>query len=222
MPNKKKVLLTGGSRGIGKAIAEKLLNTDLYEVITPSSQELDLSSIVSVQKFCEQDFKFDILINNAGVNLIRKIDEITPQEIEKINNINLVAPLLLIQRAVQHMKNQQNGRILNVSSIWGIRSKEMRTLYSGTKFGIIGQTKALSRELGLDNILINAVCPGYVMTDMTDSTVSQEEQEIIKATIPLQRFANPSEIAEIVEFLVSQKNTYITGQAIIADGGFTA
>jgi 3-oxoacyl-[acyl-carrier protein] reductase len=222
MTNKKKVLLTGGNRGIGKAIAEKLVHTGLYEVITPSREELDLSCIASVQKFCEQDFKFDILINNAGVNFIRKIDEITPDEIEKINNINLVAPLLLIQRAVQHMKQQNNGRILNISSIWGVRSKEMRTLYSATKFGIIGQTKALTRELGLNNILINAICPGYVMTDMTDSTVSKEEQEIIKTTIPLQRFAAPSEIAECVEFLISPRNTYLTGQAIVIDGGFTA
>lgn len=222
MPNKKKVLLTGGSRGIGKAIFDKLLSTGLYDIIAPSSQELDLSNTASIKKFCTQNFDYDILINNAGVNFIRKIDEITPDEIEKINNINLVAPLLLTQRAVQHMKQHQNGKILNISSIWGIQSKEMRTLYSGTKFGIIGQTKALSRELGPDNILINAICPGYVMTDMTDSTVSKEDQEIIKTTIPLQRFANPSEIAEFVEFLISSKNTYISGQAIVIDGGFTA
>jgi 3-oxoacyl-[acyl-carrier protein] reductase len=222
MLNKKRVLLTGGSRGIGKAIAEKLRSLNLYEVITPSSQELDLSNIENVQNFCAKASEFDILINNAGVNYIRHIDTITVEEIEKINNINLVAPLLLTQHVVKNMKKQQNGKILNVSSIWGIRSKEMRTLYSTTKFGIIGQTKALSRELGPDNILINSICPGYVMTDMTDSTVSKEEQETIKTTIPLQRFAEPSEIAEVVEFLISEKNTYISGQTIVVDGGFTA
>lgn len=222
MISKKKVLLTGGSRGIGSAIKTKLEATNLYEVITPNSDALDLSNIESIKKYCHFDLKFDILINNAGVNFIRKIEEITPSEIEIINNINLIAPLLLTQAVVKHMKTNKWGKIINISSIWGVRSKEMRTLYSGTKFGIIGQTKALSRELGPENILINAICPGYVMTDMTDSTVSKEEQEIIKESVPLRRFAYPSEIAEIVEFLISERNTYMTGQTLVVDGGFTA
>lgn len=222
MIRKKRVLLTGGSRGIGSAIKTKLEETNLYEVIAPTSGLLNLADIKSIKQYCEHDLQFDILINNAGINFIRKIEEITPTDIEIINNINLVAPLLLTQAVVKHMKINQYGKIINISSIWGIRSKEMRTLYSGTKFGIIGQTKALSRELGPDGILINAICPGYIMTDMTDSTVSQEEQAVIKELIPLRRFAKPNEIAEMVEFLVSEKNTYMTGQTLIVDGGFTA
>ncbi|MDX9742788.1 MAG: SDR family oxidoreductase [Arcobacteraceae bacterium] len=219
---KKRVLLTGGNRGIGLAIKTKLEATNLYEVITPSSNVLDLSNIESIKKYCRDELKFDILINNAGVNFIRKIEEITSNDIETINNINLVAPLLLTQAVVKHMKINKWGKIINISSIWGVRSKEMRTLYSGTKFGIIGQTKALSRELGPENILVNAICPGYVMTDMTNSTVSKEEQEVIKESVPLKRFASPFEIAEMVEFLISERNTYMTGQTLVIDGGFTA
>lgn len=218
----KKVLLTGGSRGIGKAIKESLVATGLYDVVTPSSKELDLSDISSVEAYCNKDLEFDILINNAGVNFIRKIHEITSEEIEILNNINLVSPLLLTQKVVEYMKSQRYGKILNISSIWGVKSKEFRTLYSGSKFGIIGQTKALSRELGADNILINALCPGYVMTDMTDMTVSKDEQKIIKTTIPLKRFAKPNEIANMVAFLISEKNSYMTGQTVVVDGGFTA
>ena len=216
----KRVLLTGGSRGIGKAIYEEL--KDKYDVVVPTSSELDLNSLTSINDYFRQNNKFDILINNAGINIIKEIDTILDEDIQKINQINLVAPLKLIQHVVKNMKENNNGKIVNISSIWGVKSKEKRTLYSGTKFGIIGQTKALARELGVHNILINAICPGFTATDLTLKSLSKSELEDIKKEIPLHRLATPKEIAKSVNFLVSNENTYITGQTLIVDGGFTA
>jgi len=217
----KKVLLTGGSRGIGKAIYEELEKE--FDVYTPSSKELDLNSLGSIESyFKNNDTQFDILINNAGINIIKPIDSILDRDIEKINKINLVSPLKLIQYVSSNMKKNRFGKIVNISSIWGVRSKEKRTLYSATKFGIIGQTKALARELGEYNILVNAICPGFTATDLTMASLNEEELENIKQDIPLQRLAKPSEIAKSVKFLVSDENSYITGQTIVIDGGFTA
>lgn len=217
---KKRVLLTGGSRGIGRAIYEELQDT--YEVIIPKREELDLSDISSIDRYFSDNKEFDILINNAGINIIKEIENILDEDIQTINTINLVAPLKLMQHCVKGMKKNRFGKIVNVSSIWGIKSKEKRTLYSGTKFGIIGQTKALSRELGEYNILVNAICPGFTATELTMQSLSSSELEAIVQQIPLKRMADPKEIAKSIKFLVSDDNTYITGQTLIIDGGFTA
>jgi len=217
----KKVLLTGGSRGIGKAIYEEI--KDSFEVIAPTREELNLESLNSIESYFKKtNIEFDILINNAGINIIKTIDSILDQDIEKINQINLTAPLKLIQCVSKNMKKNNFGKIINISSIWGIRSKEKRTLYSTTKFGIIGQTKALARELGEHNILINAVCPGFTATDLTMQSLNEKEIKDIQAQIPLNRLAKPIEIAKTVKFLISEENSYITGQTITIDGGFTA
>lgn len=217
----KRVLLTGASRGIGKAIYNELKND--YEVITPTKEELNLENIESINNFIKNcSIGFDILINNAGINIIKEIDSILDEDIEKINTTNLVAPLKLIQFVSKEMKENRNGKIINISSIWGIRSKEKRTLYSGSKFGLVGITKALARELGEYNILVNAVCPGFTGTDLTMQSLSKEELEDLQNQIPLKRLAKPNEIAKTIKFLISDENSYITGQTIIIDGGFTA
>jgi|MGYP003960466117 3-oxoacyl-[acyl-carrier protein] reductase len=217
---KKKILLTGGSRGIGKAIFEEL-KVD-FEVIIPTSEELDLGSLSSIEKYFNDNKEFDILINNAGINIIKNIESILDKDIEKINQVNLIAPLKLIQNVIKNMKDKGSGKIINISSIWGITSKAERTLYSATKFGIIGQTKALSRELGKYNILINAICPGFTATDLTMQSLNTQELKDIENEIPLGRLAKPEEIAKCVRFLVSDDSSYITGQTLIVDGGFTA
>lgn len=216
----KRVLLTGGSRGIGKAIYEEI--KDEFDVVIPTREELDLTSLESIDSYFKTEKKFDILINNAGINIIKEIEDILDEDIEKINTINLVAPLKLIQHCVKNMKEKRFGKIVNVSSIWGVKSKEKRTLYSGTKFGIIGHTKALCQELGGYNILINSICPGFTATDLTMESLSKEELKDIQKQIPLQRLATPKEIAKSVKFLVSDENSYITGQTLVIDGGFTA
>ncbi len=218
----KNVLITGASKGIGQAIHKELLILG-YHCVAPSRSELDIDSAASIKKFFNTcTIKFDILINNAGINILSDIASMSDDSIHKMMNTNLIAPLKLIQNVTKNMKLNHYGKIINISSIWGVRSKEYRTLYSATKFGINGLTKALARELGEHNILVNSIAPGYVNTKMTQQNVPLEEQEKIKDTIPLKRFAEPSEIAKLVSFLISEDNSYITGQTIIIDGGFLA
>ena len=218
----KKILITGASKGIGLAI-RKELTLQGFECITPTHKELDITKEESIISF----FKTHTdpiygLVNNAGINIIGELNSIEKDSITNMVNTNLIGPLLLIQKISEGMKKQKHGKIINISSIWGIRSKEYRTLYSATKFGLNGITKALSRELGPYNILVNSIAPGYVETEMTNKNVSKKEQEIIQNDIPLKRFAKPIEIAKVVAFLISEDNTYITGQTIIADGGYLA
>lgn len=216
------VLITGSSRGIGKAILLELEKSG-FHCIAPTREELDINDSNSIESFFQKiNVTIDILINNAGINILSDIESIESNDINTMINTNLIAPLKLIQHVVKDMKLKKYGRIINISSIWGIRSKENRTLYSLTKFGINGLTKSLARELGEYNILINSVAPGYVNTEMTNQNVSHHEQEKIKDSIPLKRFAEPKEIAKLIAFLISEDNSYITGQTIIADGGFLA
>ena len=218
----KNVLVTGGTGGIGSAVVSRLSSDSGYRVFAPSRKELDLASETSIALFFNDSQRFDIVINNAGINLPECIEDIVSDHIKDSLSINLVAPLLIIRGCVPYMKQQGFGRIVNVSSIWGVRSKEKRTLYSATKFGLNGITKSLARELGSYNILVNSICPGYVRTKLTEQNVSKEEQEIIKKEIPLRRFAEPQEIAESIAFLISDNNSYMTGQTLIVDGGFLA
>ena len=218
----KNVLITGASKGIGKAIYRELSSIPEYKILAPSRAEMSLDDISSITKYMANNDHIDIVVNNAGINIISPIENISENDMDSMIMINLSAPLKIIQKCIPYMKKNGGGKIINVSSIWGIRSKEFRTMYSMTKFGINGITKALSRELGEYNILVNSVCPGYVNTEMTQKNISEEEAIRIKNTIPLKRFSEPSEIAKLVKFLVSDDNTYITGQTIIVDGGFLA
>lgn len=219
---KKTVLITGANRGIGKAIHDVLSDTGQYTILAPTRQEMRLNKPESIERYLQKVTDVDILINNAGINILKAVDEIDDNSLHQMLSVNLEAPLRLIRRIVPYMKSHMFGRIVNISSIWGIHSKELRTLYSMTKFGINGITKALGRELGAYNILVNSVCPGYVNTELTQKNVPPHEQEIIKKAIPLARFAEPEEIARFIKFLISDENSYITGQVLVIDGGFLA
>lgn len=220
----KYILITGSSRGIGKAIKEVLEKNNEYICLTPNREVLDLNNQKSVDKYLVNISKYNIygLVNCAGINIIGDINSIEDVQIDDMFNINLKTPLKLIKAVSKIMKENNCGKIVNISSIWGIRSKEYRTLYSSTKFALNGITKSLARELGRYNILVNSIAPGYINTEMTQQNVSKEEQLKIKETIPLNRFGEPEEIAKLVEFLISENNSYITGETITIDGGFLA
>lgn len=219
---KRTVLLTGVSRGIGEAIYKKL-NKD-YVVIAPTRKELDLSDNNSIDLFVENNKKLeiDIIINNAGVNLPQWIEEISDDNLEKTIQINLIAPIRLVRGFVGNMKKNKWGRIINVSSIFGIVARGKQVLYSASKHGINGMTKALALELAQYNILVNSVCPGFTKTDMVINNNTPEKIAQLEKDIPLGRLAEPKEIANLVEFLISDKNTYITGSCIVVDGGFVS
>lgn len=217
-----KALVTGASRGIGKEIA-LLFEEKGYEVYKPTREEMDLCSEDSVERYIEKNraVTFDVIVNNAGINDTNEIESITDEEIQNMLQTNLIAPIKLLRGFVGNMKEQKYGRIVNIGSIWAVVSKSGRSIYSATKNGIHGITNTLAVELAPYNILVNTVCPGFTMTELTKKNNTIKEIEDISAEIPMGRMAEPREIAEIVFFLCSKQNTYLTGQKITVDGGFT-
>lgn len=218
-----KALVTGASRGIGAAVAAEL-RAEGYEVCAPSHSELDLSSLESIEAFCEAHAgeTFDVLVNNAGLNDVHPVDEITEEEMLRMMEVNLIAPIRLIRGIVPNMKKQRYGRIVNIGSIWGLAGKPGRTVYAATKHGVHGITQTLAVELAPYNILVNTICPGFTLTELTRKNNTPEQIEEISAFIPMGRMAQPEEQAKAICFLAGKNNTYITGQQLAVDGGYTS
>lgn len=219
--NKKTVFITGAARGIGEAVYKKL-KKEKYKIIAPTREELDLDDNASIYRYIEvnKNLKVDILINNAGINLPSWIDELSDDNINQHIQINLISPIKLISAFAPNMKKNRWGRIINISSIFGLVARGKQTMYTATKHAINGVTKTLALELGPYNILVNSVCPGFTNTDLVKRNPPEKNALLVK-DIPQGRFAEPIEIAELVSFLISDKNTYINGQCLTIDGGFT-
>lgn len=217
----KKCLITGASRGIGKAATE-VFKAHGYEVCAPTRAEMDLSSSESVLAYCERnkEVAFDTIVNNAGINDLNFLEDVSVEEINRMFQIDLKSPILLLNHFLPAMKKRKNGRIVNIGSIWAIVSKPGRGLYSAAKNGIHGITNTLALELGPYGVLVNTICPGFTLTELTRQNNSDADIERISQQIPLQRMAQPEEIAKLIYFLGSEENTYITGQKIAIDGGF--
>jgi NAD(P)-dependent dehydrogenase (short-subunit alcohol dehydrogenase family) len=214
-------LITGTSRGIGAAIAKRF-QEEGATILAPSRDELDLFSAPSIDAFLDRlADPVDILVNNAGINFLSDIIHLDFQNLRDTIQINLIAPLHLIHRLSPSMKKRGYGRILNLSSIFGSVTKEKRVIYSATKSGLNGMTRTAAVELAPDGILVNAIAPGYVDTELTRQNNSEEQIQAICEAIPMHRLAQTAEIAEVAAFLCSARNSYITGQVIIVDGGFT-
>jgi 3-oxoacyl-[acyl-carrier protein] reductase len=220
--SEKNVFLTGGSRGIGKAVKDRFIKAG-YIVYSPTREELDLSDIQSIKNYIEKHrtITFDVIINNAGINEINLLENINEHDIENMFQVDLIAPILLLKGFIPNMKKKNNGRIVSIGSIWAVVSKEGRGLYSSVKNGLHGITNALALELARYNILVNTVCPGFTLTELTKKNNNDIEINKINESIPLKRMALPEEIAEFIYFLCSENNTYITGQKICIDGGYT-
>ena len=215
-------LVTGASRGIGLAIASSLRERGV-RVLTPSRLELDLLNPASIDSYLKtaRREKIDILVNNAGINTPRTIEDLRDEEIAESWQTNVAAVLSLTRALTPFMRKQGWGRIVNLSSIFSLVTKQKRIVYSATKAALNGLTRAAAVELAPAGVLVNAVCPGYVDTELTRKNNSPADLKKIAALIPLGRMASPSEIARFVAFLCSEENTYITGQTLVIDGGFT-
>lgn len=217
------VLITGGSRGIGQAIAARH-QKDGLKVYAPTRAELDLGDRSSVEDFIarNQDHQFDILINSAGINHIHRLNDLSLDDLNQMQAVNLLAPFLLIKMVTPGMMKKKWGRIVNIGSAYGSRSRIARGGYSMTKSALNSLTRTTALEFAEHNILCNSVSPGFVETDLTRKNNSPKQIEILRQQIPMKRLGNVAEIAEFVRFLTSESNTYITGQDIFIDGGFTA
>ncbi|MDD5368005.1 MAG: SDR family oxidoreductase [Anaerolineaceae bacterium] len=214
-------LITGASRGIGKAIADQFIREGI-QVVTPSRCELDLLVNTSIDAYIAAIHEpIDILVNDAGINRLADISTYEDDDLEETMQINLFGPLRLTRGIIPGMIQRKYGKIVNISSIWSVVSKPRRMTYTLSKAGLNGFTRALAVDLAPYDILVNSVAPGYVNTELTCQNNSEQDIQNIVKTIPLGRLAEPTEIAKFVSFLCSDDNTYITGQVIIADGGFT-
>ena len=235
----KTVLITGGTRGIGKAIAEAFDSAGTRLVISGTKPEqinelnetyLDRRYICSdfSQKDSRNDFlktieelNIDICINCAGTNIIKENVDCTEEDYDFLHDLNLKAPFFISQTVSKGMIKKSWGRIINIASIWGVITKEKRSLYTSTKTALTGLTRTLAVELASHNILVNTVSPGFTETELTKTSLSEEARSEIASKIPMGRFAQPEEMAKTVLFLASEENTYLTGQNIVIDGGFT-
>lgn len=234
-------LVTGATRGIGKAIADELTKRRYQLLLTGTKRdEVDAlnregqegrrylacdfgesASIDTLEREIHDLPRLDLCVNCAGINIIKPIGDVSNLELEKILHVNYASTYRLCREASRVMIRSGGGRIVNIASIWSVISKAHRSLYSGTKAAMVGMTRALAAELGKDQILINCVSPGFVMTDLTRASLTPDELANLGAQVPLQRIAHPEEIARLVAFLGGSENTYITGQNIVIDGGFT-
>lgn len=242
--NGQTALVTGATKGIGKQIADDLVALGAEVILTGSNPEqitllnqkvkhenegsrqymvVNFLNQKSTHEFLDKLGKFkkiDICINNAGINRINSIDETLLDDWHDITAINLEAPFLITRTVSKIMKANKYGRIVNIASIFSVISKEKRSIYSISKFGLRGLTVASSIDLAPYNVLVNAVSPGFVRTELTQRILGAEEMDKLARQVPVGRFARPEEISKAVLFLASSQNTYITGQNIIIDGGF--
>ncbi|MDA2491372.1 MULTISPECIES: 3-oxoacyl-[acyl-carrier-protein] reductase [Bacillus cereus group] len=241
----KVALVTGGSKGIGSSVVEKLAE-DGYLVILhyfqseESARTLqkhinslnyagnvvcmkanlcdELEVIELISNIIEKYKKIDILVNNAGITKDNLIVRMTKSDFDLVMDTNLTSVFITSKLAAKVMIKQRQGKIINMSSVSGLSGNAGQTNYSASKAGIIGFTKALAKELGKKNIQVNAVAPGFIISDMTDSLPENIRDEYLKQ-IPLNRFGSKQDVAEMVAFLASKKSDYITGQVFTVDGG---
>lgn len=232
------VFVTGGSRGIGRAIAEQFLASGATVIVSgqdPSqswgSREKKLKYIpvnfldaADMSRFLgalERGSRIDILVNNAGRHYPQAIHQITDEVWAGLFLLNVTTPMRLMRTLVPKMRKKGWGRIVNISSIAGLVSKPGSGAYSASKAALIALTRSVALDVAADGILVNALCPGHTQTNMTQTLLNENQRQSLMLAIPLGRFATTEEIARFVLFLASPWNTYITGQAVVVDGGVT-
>lgn len=234
--------ISGVSGGIGKATAVKFMQNGYfvigqYNTDIKTAQELskeypenffgvkadlsDQGQIFAMLEIIEKSFKhIDVVVNNAGLSLVKLITETQASEWDKLFNVNTKATFLITNHALKSMIEMKKGKIINVSSMWGVVGSSMEVAYSASKSAVIGYTKALAKEVGPSGITVNCVCPGVINTKM-NAWLSKEDFDEIKNQTPIGRIGTPQEVAELIYFLASDKAEFITGQVITVDGGYT-
>ncbi len=242
----KTALITGVSGGIGKATAKKFIDNGYFVIGQYNSNKksiddfylelekenksdyffavkADLSDSEQIYKMMdtiEKSFKhLSVLVNNAGISLTKLITETTESEWDKIFSVNLKSTYLITNRVLRGMIESKCGKIVNISSMWGINGSSMEVAYSSTKAGLIGYTKALAKEVGYSGINVNCVCPGVIDTPMNAHLTAEDINELKEQT-PLNRIGSAEDVANLIYFLCSSDADFITGQVVSVDGGF--
>ena len=227
------ILVTGASRGIGKAIAKNLITLGQNVFVSARNEEF----LKEYKNYCVCDLangieklgeyikanEIDVLVNNAGEYIYSAIENMTYEQIEHITKVNFEAPMYLISKAIPYMKLKKWGRIINIGSISGVMGEANASLYSATKSTLFGATKALALELAEYGITVNTINPGWVDTEMGNSSAEDGEftKEEIVECIPQRRFVSPIEIAGMVKYLISDEAKGVTGQSINLCAGLT-
>lgn len=240
----KTVLITGGSRGIGKAVAIKFAEKGNQIIINYVSEKTDTEKLKNelleagakdvllikadvsnsedvknmVKESIEKFEKIDILVNNAGITKDNLLMRMSEEEFDKVIQINLKGTYLVTKEVTKYMMKKRSGSIVNLASVVGVAGNAGQCNYAASKAGIIGFTKSIAKELASRNIRANAVAPGFIETDMTN-VLKEEIKENINSQIPLRRMGSAKEVAELVYFLGEDASSYITGQVISVDGG---
>ncbi len=225
---KKKVLITGASKGIGESIAVNLAKFSEYEIFITGRDEIllkklaqkigasyfaiDLLEEYACKELISKAGNIDILINNAGEYVWSPVEKVFDEQIERIFNLNLKVSYKLISLVTKEMKERKFGRIINIGSISGAVGEANASLYSASKSGLIGMTKALALELAEHGITVNVINPGWVKTNLVDNLDIDIDEEI--ACVPQKRFIHPDEIAKMVEYLASDAAKGLTGQSL--------
>mgnify|MGYP004498786621 FL=1 len=243
MQDKQKIaIVTGASRGIGREVAKELAESGITVIANYNKSEeeakklqqeleeqnfkleifkADVSKREDVKKLVEYTIekygKIDILINNAGISEYKLFTDETDEDWDKLINTNLYSAFAMSQEVIPNMVHNKKGCIINISSIWGIVGGSLEVLYSISKAGLDGMTKALAKELGPSNIRVNSIAPGMINTKM-NSKFTEKEIEEIKEEIPLERLGDPQDIAKCIKWLID--DNYTTGQVISINGGW--
>jgi len=241
--NGKTAVVTGGAQGIGEAIAETLakegaavaiIDVNLEKAqataaklkstygVETEAYKTDVSNLAEVEKvtdsIIEKFKKIDILINNAGVTRDNLLLRMSEQEWDLVIAINLKGTFNFTKTVSKYMMKARTGSIVNISSVIGLMGNAGQTNYAATKAGVIGITKSVAKELGSRNVRVNAVCPGYIQTAMTDKLTQEVKDKMIEL-IPAKKMGLPQDVANAVLFLSSDLSSYITGETVRVDGG---
>lgn len=221
------ILVTGASKGIGNAIASELQTVGNVFVTGRNEKALaacnakgfcicDLSKDINILTNYITENNIDILINNAGEYIYGGLETLKTEDIQRIYQTNLIAPAYLTSKAIPYMKEKKWGRIINIGSISGIMGEAYASVYSSSKAGLVGLTKALALELAEYNITVNTINPGWVETELGENSIEESDfsKEEIISCIPQKRFVKPKEVAKLCKYLISEDAKGITGQSI--------